>query len=194
MAQQTDERMIWVDVETSGLDLDLDPVFEIGLLITDKWGAHIAETSFVIWEDNDLYADGLQRGRDDEYVNQMHTKSGLWADLEGHTFERWRAEELLISFLDENEVMRGALPMCGSSVQFDRLRIERHFPNLHEEFHYRNVDISTVKELCRRLNPTLYSKISQIWTRQELHRVLPDLRDSVSEYEFYYENFFFIED
>lgn len=190
-----DDRMIWVDVETSGLDKDLDPIFEIGLAITDKWGGVIAERSYLVWEDSDLYTTGWHRGRKDEFVNKMHHESGLWDDLRDKECPtRLQVEEAMLGFLEKNEVESFTLPMVGSSIQFDRERMAIHFPKLEAFFHYRNIDISTTKEECRRLNPALYAKLETVWEAQKKHRPLPDIYDSINERKFYIENFFFIEE
>lgn len=185
----TTERFIWVDIETTGLDPYNDLLLEIGFRVTDTDLNLIAEHDWQIWDDQ------IAEGGWDEFIQKMHTKSGLFDDCNSHGLDITTVQQEVTGWLKEFEITKSD-PMCGSSVQFDRSFIGAHLPLVHDLFSYRNIDISTIKELCRRLNPVLYGKLEghPAVTKRELHRALPDLQDTISEANFYFQEFLILGD
>lgn len=195
MAEETD--LLWIDLETTGLLPSRDVPLELGLVLTDRWGGIKAERSWLIMEDT-AFTDSLVRAYNDVVVNKMHTESGLWDALESDEFSvsRYRAQTLACDWLTENEVRFGTLPMTGSSIgSLDRPFVQYHFPELNRAFNYRNVDISSVKEICKRVNPELFEKLKEtIDTKAGAkHRVLDDIHASIREYKAYLDNFLWTE-
>lgn len=192
----SDMKMAWVDMETTGLEADKDVPLELGIALTDEWGEIAAEAKWLIWEDSPAYDLGMERAQSNEFVKNMHDKSGLWNDLGVFDlYSRSQAEEQAIEFLMANEVEPGTLPMAGNSIgSLDRPFMLRHFPRLNVALHYRNIDMSSIKEIVRLVNPELYANLKPIiGTKEDAdHRVLGDIRASIREYKAYLDNFFFL--
>jgi oligoribonuclease len=186
--------MLWIDLETTGLRADSCVPLELGLTLTDKWGAQLGSWKTLIWESS--FVD--YKARTDNFVINMHTENGLWDDLGKFAVRtRLEAARQAVTWLESHGVEKFTLPMCGSSIgSLDRPFAIEHLHELHEFFHYRNIDVSTVRELCRLLNPTLLEKIEEDLADkyQVKHRVLEDIQDSITLYRALYENFLFLED
>lgn len=173
----------WVDLETTGLDARLERVLEVGLVLTDDRLNVMSRTSTLIhqqpgWETRLI-----------PLVREMHEKSGLIQAIYEAGADaplKVDAESLLLGWLfDQMEAYgftNGELPLGGSSVHFDRGFMELYFPALYRQFHYRSIDVSTVKELCRRWYPDIFKMAP---AKQERHRVIPDLDDTLAELRFY---------
>lgn len=169
--------MNWIDIETTGLDPDKDYLLEVGLIITDDKlnevvrGACIVET----WSVETLMESSNQ------FVRDMHMDSGLWGAMgEGGGISKPRIEERLVSLIekyggDEKH------PLCGNSVHFDRAWLKVHMPKLEAAVHYRNFDVSTIKELHKRFGP---APCLPFECHKE-HRVLGDLDNSIAELRYY---------
>lgn len=185
---------VWVDLETTGLSTEFDVPLELGIVLTDKWGGVIAEESWLIWEGTTHWKLAMDNAVVTEVVNKMHLKSKLWTDLNTkETVTCRQAEEYALNFLDNNNVKHGDLPMCGSSIGFDRSFLSVYMPNLERNFHYRNIDVSTLKLLCMDLNPEMYAKMDSHYPNPlKMHRVIPDCYDTIAEYKFYVENFLWV--
>lgn len=189
----SNDRLIWVDMETTGLDPRQELPLEIGFIITDLSLEVIDQWDCMIW-DTPVYDEKVL----DKFILDMHGPGGSLlleeAQMEGIVAAEAFAEGL--NWLQGHGVVPngriGTEPMVGSSVQFDRDWLFVHAPEVFASFHYRNIDWSTVKELCRRYNPPVYAKIDQFTKKREIHRVLPDIEDSISEAKFYIENFFHV--
>lgn len=186
----TGDRFIWIDIETTGLNPEEELLLEVGFRITDIELNLLGERDWQIWDTPSYDEREL-----DSFILNMHTKSGLLDDCQDHGSTLDEVCGDMQDWLSGWGVNKSD-PMCGSSVQFDRSWMGIHLPLVHDMFSYRNVDISTVKELCRRLNPVLYGKIdSDVKTsKREIHRALPDLQDTCSEAGFYFENFLWLGD
>jgi oligoribonuclease len=190
------DRLIWIDTETFGLDPEKDPILEVGIVITDLDLETIDERSVLVWE-SPYYDKKFQQltTRTDsgaKYVFNMHQQSGLWTACMRSGLSVQDATDNIQDFLRGHGVGKEDTekePMCGSSVQFDRLMLEHQMPTIWEMFHYRNIDISTLKELCKRFNPRVYSLIPK---KSEKHRVMPDLVETIAEASFYKDNFLWI--
>lgn len=186
-----DDRLIIVDIETTGLIPMMDIVLEVGLLVVDsKDFSLIDQMAIQIWDTpsyDNKYKQMIRSGSDD-YVLQMHQKSGLWDDAMKNGVSIDQAADELLNFLT-GLGESGQDPMVGSSISFDRGFLLEHFPDVHDWFHYRNIDVSTVKELCRRLNPALLEKMPEYTIKREMHRVIQDCEDTLSELAYYRDNF-----
>lgn len=188
-----------IDTETTGLEPENGLLLEVGIMVVDADTLEVQDVfSRMIWDNG--YSKHLTLMRDsdtpgDKYVCEMHDKSGLWkaASLEG--IPLLEAEADLLKFMDEYGItterpIKERDAMMGSSIQFDRQWLDYWMQPVTERFSYRNIDISTIVQLCMRRNPRVYSKAPQ---KQEVHRVEPDLFDSLAEYKFYDDNFLFCE-
>jgi oligoribonuclease len=190
----TKPEMLWIDLETTGLRSDEQVPLELGLMITDKWGAEIGAWKTLIWESH--FSDFKMNA--DPFVQNMHTENGLWDDLvKFGTYSREKAAANAVQWLESQGIEKFTLPMAGSSIgSLDRPFCIDHLPQLHEFFHYRNIDVSTVRELCKMHNPLLMKRIEEKIKDYylESHRVLEDIQDSIILYRELYENFLLLED
>ena len=169
------DHLIWIDLEMTGLDPLADSILEIGTLVTDKDLNLVAEgPEFAI-------AHPLARLQAmDEWNRTQHAKSGLWQRVLESATTLAQAEEATLAFLALH-VPAGKSPICGNSICQDRRFLARLMPRLEGYFHYRNLDVSTVKELCRRWSPELM----QGFTKESTHTAISDIRDSVAELRYY---------
>lgn len=188
-----DSKFVWIDMETTGLIPQQGVPLEVGFLITDVDLNELNRSSWTIyeekWDDAGLY----EAPKVDKFVLDMHDKSGLWEELPEHGCTLGYVQGSTQRWLIDNGVGTDD-PMCGSSVQFDRLWAEYWLPGVFDQFSYRNIDISTLKELMRRLSPDIYAEIDgdDNTTKRGLHRVLPDLEDTISEFKFYRKEFLYV--
>lgn len=188
----------FIDMETTGLEANLDVPLELGIVLTDLEGNSISDAKWLIWEENKEFQRGVMRGEKNEFVNAMHTKSELWYDLAHfETRSRVEVDKEVVDILSDHGVADGSLGMAGNSIgSLDRPFALAHFPLLNKAVGYRNIDISTLKELCKRRNPDLYKALEPtIGTKADAtHRVLDDCYASIKEYQTYCEEFLLIAD
>ncbi len=178
MSQPTvpnEEHLIWIDLEMTGLDPDDDSILEIATLVTDRDLNVVAEGPALAIRHP---VERLQAM--DEWNRSQHTRSGLWARVLESDIDMARAEAVTMDFLTR-WVPAGKSPMCGNSICQDRRFLYRLMPRLERFFHYRNLDVSTVKELARRWAPEVYKGFS----KTSAHTALSDIRDSVDELRYY---------
>lgn len=169
--------MAWVDIETTGLKIKTDVVLEIGLVISNTDLDVLTGESWLVAHAYDV------RANVDPVVEEMHTKSGLWDDLLGTGGLSWdRVQKLGIEFLMENGIGQGVEPMCGSTPEFDRKFLERSFPDLEGYFHYRSINVSSLKELAKKWGYPVFPS-----NPNKAHRPLQDLVNSIAELRFYRE-------
>jgi len=171
--------LIWVDLEMTGLDPDLDVVIEIATIITDSDLNTLAEGPVIALHQSDARLDGM-----DEWNTTHHNCSGLVDRVKASKYNEQSATEETIAFM-EQWVPRGASPMCGNTICQDRRFMARHLPELEAFFHYRNLDVSTLKILMQRWRPELESGI----TKTGAHLALDDIRESIDEMRYYREHF-----
>lgn len=190
------DKMVWVDLETTGLDPREDEILEIGIKITD-YSLNVIDSVQLIfnpWEENVIQAiDSL-----DPFIIDMHTKSGLWDDIKDPHVLKYNvwdsdAHACIKNFLESYEAIN--LPMCGNNVSFDRSFLAQHLPKVVELFHYRNIDVSSVKELYKiereRVMPINDWEYPEwISPTEGNHRALADIDTSISELKFYREHLF----
>ena len=192
MANNEDNLMVWIDLETFGLTPDTGPVIEIGLAVSDLDLNILGAKSWTFWSDmHDAALDNTSK-----LVLDMHKKSGLWEDAKrtGRLITDEKFEEESYFFLNHLGVRTPKKhPLCGSSLRMDRNFLDAYYVEFHEYFSYRSIDVSSVKELCRRFNPEVYSHLEDDRRKDEApHRVLGDIEASIRELKFYQDNFMFV--
>jgi len=171
----SEDNLIWIDLEMTGLDTDQDSILEIATIVTDK--------SLNILEEGPEVAIAHPLARleaMDDWNRNQHGKSGLWQRVLDSDVDLARAEALTMDFLTR-WVPAGKSPMSGNSICQDRRFLHRLMPRLERFFHYRNLDVSTVKELARRWAPEL----ARGFTKESQHTALSDVRDSIAELRYY---------
>lgn len=175
--------LVWVDMEMTGLDPDRDRVIEIATIVTDGELNTLAEGPVIAVHQSDAVLAAM-----DEWNTTHHTASGLVARVRASDCDEQGAVAETIAFLG-HWVPRGASPMCGNSVCQDRRFMARHMPELESWFHYRNLDVSTVKILMQRWRPDLEAGFVKTGT----HLALDDIRESIDEMRYYREYFLRLE-
>ncbi len=176
---KSDLNLIWIDLEMTGLDPDNDSIIEIATLVTDSELNTLAEGPvFAVHQPDSVLA------RMDEWNTRQHGQSGLTERVRGSTTSPREAELATIEFLSKY-VPAGKSPMCGNSICQDRRFLAREMPELERFFHYRNLDVSTLKELVKRWRPDLVGGFS----KSASHLAMDDIRESVSELRYYREHF-----
>ncbi|HKK03432.1 MAG TPA: oligoribonuclease [Gammaproteobacteria bacterium] len=174
------DNLIWIDLEMTGLDPDGDRIIEIATLVTDKQLETIAEGPVIaIHQDDDVLA-GM-----DEWNTRQHGQSGLTERVRQSRVSEREAELATLSFLSRH-LEAGSSPMCGNSICQDRRFMARCMPELERFFHYRNLDVSTLKELARRWAPDVASG----YRKESSHLAMEDIRDSIEELRYYREHLF----
>jgi oligoribonuclease len=174
-----DTNLIWIDLEMTGLDTQNDRIIEIATVVTDSELNTLAEGPVIAIHQ----PDDVMSAMDDWNTNQ-HGHSGLTARVRASRVDEQQAEQATLDFLAE-WVPAGASPMCGNSICQDRRFLARCMPRLEAYFHYRNLDVSTLKELARRWSPAAYAGFN----KSSSHLALDDIRDSIAELRHYRETF-----
>jgi oligoribonuclease len=175
MSQANDDNLIWIDLEMTGLDTDNDSILEIATIVTDKELNVLAEGPvFAIRHE----VDRLESM--DSWNRNQHSKSGLWQQVLDSTTDHAQAEQATLEFL-KAWTPAGKSPMCGNSICQDRRFMHRLMPRLEQHFHYRNLDVSTLKELARRWAPQVLAGLR----KEAAHTALSDVRDSIEELRHY---------
>jgi oligoribonuclease len=169
------ENLVWLDLEMTGLRPDIDTILEIATVVTDKELNVLAEgPNLAIHQDEQTLA-GM-----DDWNQQQHGKSGLLARVRASQVSLAQAEQQTLAFL-RLWVDERSSPLCGNSICQDRRFLYRHMPMLESFFHYRNLDVSTLKELAKRWAPQVLANL----TKQEAHLALADVHESIRELHHY---------
>lgn len=171
--------LVWVDMEMTGLDPDKDRIIEVAVVVTDPDLNVLAEGPVFAIHQADAILDGM-----DAWNKGTHGRSGLIDRVKASTVSEADAESAIIAFL-KHFVPSGKSPMCGNSICQDRRFMVRGMPKLEAFFHYRNLDVSTLKELCRRWKPELATGFK----KHQKHTALADIIESVEELKYYREHF-----
>lgn len=174
-----DLHLIWIDLEMTGLDTVNDTIIEIATLVTDRDLHVLAEGPSLA-----IHRPDAVLGKMDDWNTRQHTRSGLVRRVRESRYSARDAELATLAFL-RAWVEPGVSPMCGNSICQDRRFLAREMPELEAYFHYRNLDVSTVKELARRWRPDLLDGVQ----KNSQHLALQDIRDSVAELNYYREHF-----
>ncbi|MBE7422599.1 MAG: oligoribonuclease [Zoogloeaceae bacterium] len=176
---QDNSNLIWLDMEMTGLDPDRDRVIEIALVATDSALNTLAESPVVVIHQHDAVLDAM-----DEWNRNTHGKSGLVDKVRASRTDEAAATDALLAFMREFVPERSS-PMCGNSICQDRRFMARWLPGLEAYFHYRNLDVSTLKELARRWKPEVYKGV----VKKGAHTALADIHESIEELRYYRDNF-----
>ncbi len=175
----SDHNLIWIDLEMTGLYPDTDRIIEIAVVVTDPNLGNRVEGPVLAIHQSDATLDAM-----DAWNQGTHGKSGLVERVKASTVSEAQAESLVIDFL-KSYVPRGKSPMCGNSICQDRRFLARTMPTLEAFFHYRNLDVSTLKELAKRWKPEIIAGIK----KAQAHTALADVHESIDELVYYRENF-----
>jgi oligoribonuclease len=178
-AKPNEMNLIWVDMEMTGLDPDTDKIIEVAVVVTDMQLNVLAEGPVFAIHQSDAVLDKM-----DAWNKGTHGRSGLIDKVKASTVTEAEAEKALIEFL-KAYVPAGKSPMCGNTICQDRRFMFRGMPKLEAFFHYRNLDVSTLKELCRRWKPALSSGFK----KHQKHTALADIIESIEELKYYREHF-----
>ena len=176
---QDNNNLIWIDMEMSGLSPDRDRIIEVALVVTDSQLNVVAEAPVLVVHQSDAVLDGM-----DNWNKSTHAKSGLIDKIKASTLTEAEVEARMLAFLQQH-VPAGISPMCGNSICQDRRFLARSMPQLEAYFHYRNLDVSTLKELVKRWKPEIAAGL----TKQSKHEALADIYDSIVEMKYYREHF-----
>ncbi len=176
---QNQNHLIWLDMEMTGLSPENDRIIEIAMVITDGNLETVAEAPVLVVHQSDAVLDGM-----DNWNKSTHGKSGLIDKVKASALSEAEVEVQMLAFLKEYVPARTS-PMCGNSICQDRRFMARWMPTLEDYFHYRNLDVSTLKELARRWKP----EVAQGLKKHGKHEALADIYESINEMKHYREHF-----
>ena len=176
---QDPTHLIWIDMEMSGLYPDTDRVLEVAIVVTDSQLVTVAEAPVKVGHQADEVLERM-----DSWNRSTHKKTGLVDKVKAARQSETEVEAELIAFLAQY-VPENSSPMCGNSICQDRRFLARHMPKLEAFFHYRNLDVSTLKELAKRWKPAIVAGM----TKHGKHEALADIYESIDELKYYRENF-----
>lgn len=174
--------LAWMDLEMTGLEPERHVIVEIATLLTDDELNVVAEGPDLV-----LHANAEQLSHMGDFVTSMHTTSGLLPLIHASTLSMRDGELATLAFLRDHVSEAGVVPLAGNSIGTDRRFLQEYMPELESFFHYRNVDVSTVKELAKRWYPDVVAKRPE---KDSTHRALDDIRASIAELAFYREHLF----
>ena len=178
MAQDANH-LIWLDMEMTGLDPERERIIELAMIVTDVNLVTIAESPVWVVHQSDAQLDAM-----DDWNKATHGRSGLIAKVQASTLDEAGVEAAALAFMQQY-VPKETSPMCGNSIGQDRRFMVRYLPQLEAWFHYRNLDVSTLKELCRRWKP----EVAKGFVKKSDHTALADIRESIEELKYYREHF-----
>ena len=178
MAQDVNN-LIWLDMEMTGLNPDTDHIIEVAMVISDSQLETVAESPVMVVHQATSILEGM-----DDWNKSTHARTGLIEKVKASALNDAKVEEQMLAFLEQH-VPANTSPMCGNSICQDRRFMARWMPKLEAYFHYRNLDVSTLKELAKRWKPEILSGIA----KQGKHEALADIYESIEEMKYYRENF-----
>jgi oligoribonuclease len=172
------DRLVWLDLEMTGLDVARHVIVEIAVLVTDSELEPLDDGLDVV-----VHQPPSALAEMDDFVRDMHTRSALLPAIEASDVSLEEAGQAALAYV-QGHVPGGVAPLCGNSIGVDRRFLHSQLPELDEYLHYRSIDVSSLKELCRRWYPEAYKKRP---SKQETHRALDDVRESIAELRYYRE-------
>lgn len=172
-------RMVWLDMEMTGLNPDIDRILEVAVIITEDDLSVVAEAPVYVIHQDDALLNSM-----DNWNTSTHTKSGLVAKVKESKLNEAQVEEALLDFFKKH-IPEGTVPLCGNSVNQDRRFMFKYMPLLEKYLHYRTVDVSTFKELAKRWKPDVY----KAFKKKSKHEALADIYESIEELKHYREHF-----
>ena len=176
---RSDDNLVWIDLEMTGLFPDADRIIEIAVIVTDPQLTQRVEGPVFAVHQSDAALDAM-----DDWNKGTHGKSGLIGRVKASTFDETQVEDQIIEFLARH-VPKGKSPMCGNSICQDRRFLANYMPKLEAFFHYRNLDVSTLKELAKRWKPEILAGFK----KAQAHTALADVHESIDELAYYREHF-----
>lgn len=179
MTEKSDNNLIWIDMEMSGLNVEEDKILEVAVIVTDPDLKVIAEGPVLVVHQEDNILDKM-----DAWNTATHNKTGLVDKVKQSKLNESMVENQVIDFL-KKYVNKNTSPMCGNSICQDRRFMAKHMPNLENFFHYRNLDVSVFKELAKRWKPELIEGFKKAGK----HEALADIMESIEELKYYREHF-----
>ncbi len=171
------DELVWIDCEMTGLDLGSDRLIEIAALVTDADLNVLGEGVDVVIHTDDDALNGMV-----EVVARMHSRSGLTEEVRASTIDLATAEDMVLDYIRSHVTAAKTAPLCGNSIATDRGFIARDMPKLDDYLHYRMIDVSSIKELCRRWYPRIYYGQPE---KGLAHRALADIEESIKELRYY---------
>lgn len=174
-----DNRLVWLDMEMTGLDPEKERIIEVAVVVTEPDLAVVAEGPVLVIHQPDSLLAAM-----DSWNQATHGRSGLIDKVRASTLTEAQAEDILVDFLSRH-VPAGKSPLCGNTISQDRRFMVRYMPRLEQFFHYRNLDVSTLKELARRWRPEVYKGFE----KKSRHEALADIYESIEELKYYREHF-----
>ena len=172
---QNNQNLVWLDLEMTGLDPKKDRIIEIATIVTDKDLNTLAEGPVFAIHQNDELLNSM-----DKWCTHTHGKSGLTQRVKTSQIHEQEAESKTLEFISQY-VKQGASPLCGNSIHQDRRFLTKYMPTLEAYFHYRLIDVSTIKELAKRWQPEIYKGFN----KASKHQALDDIKDSIEELQYY---------
>ncbi len=174
-----DNRLVWIDLEMTGLEPTRHVIVEIACVVTDN-DLNVLDAGVDIV----VHQDAAALAEMDDYVRTMHTKSGLLTAIEASTTDLAAAGDATLAYIRQHVPKAGTTPLCGNSIGTDRRFLAQYLRTLDDHLHYRSIDVSSFKELCRRWYPEEYRGRP---SKAETHRALDDILESVAELRYYRE-------
>src|SRR6266568_89828 len=176
---QDQNNLVWLDMEMTGLNPDIDRIIEVAIVVTDPALNVVAEAPVLVVHQPNEVLEAM-----DEWNRSTHARSGLIGKVKISPLDEAAAEDQMLAFVAQS-VPKQTSPMCGNSICQDRRFLARHMPRLEAYFHYRNLDVSTLKELARRWKPDVAKGL----VKQGKHEALADIYESIEELKYYREHF-----
>jgi oligoribonuclease len=174
--------LVWIDLEMTGLVVERDVIVEIACIVTDADLVTLDDGLQIV-----VHQDEATLATMDDFVRKMHEKSGLLPEITASPTDVAAAEAATLDYVRRHVPAPGTSPLCGNSIGMDRRFLARYMPRLDAYLHYRSIDVSSIKELCRRWYPAVYRKRP---AKAEQHRALDDIRESIEELRYYRDHLF----
>ncbi|CAL1688461.1 unnamed protein product [Lasius platythorax] len=175
------DHIVWIDMEMTGLDIEKDHILEIACIVTDKTLKIISKELNIIIHQSNIILDNMNA-----WSLRQHRISGLTEKSRSSTISLEDAEKMVLNFLQEY-IPKGVCQLAGNSVYMDRFFLYKYMPLVNDYLHYRIIDVSTIKEIVRRWNPSVYKSIP---TKEFKHRAIDDIKESITELVYYQKHIF----